>query len=180
MERRSRSTTRNNGYGSGRFSHHEDDLYNNGGYGGPLVPPPSLAHRPNGGDSRTLSPDRRNANNHISPYSGSGNHSGRHYKKSSSYNQYTMQQPPSFTNNSSSSHLSPPLAPPPRPPTSSPPQTTSTPQATPLRPPQNEEFKEGLVKRTPYSSANFGPGSSGNNALTTPNKTVNGLDKLLF
>ena len=178
MERRSRSTTRN---GGGSHYHHHSGYapgQQSGGsafaprqssarsFGGdPAVPPPSLAHRP-GGDSRTLSPDRRNSR-HLELSLGAN--VGGYGAKSSSYNPYTMQQPPSslivnglnghhrdqqqppmHPPRSSLPHLSPPPPLPPtssggvaaRPPAASPPgRTTSTPQSTPVR---YEDFAEGL------------------------------------
>lgn len=149
MERRSRSTTRyqthhngtelslTNGLTNGSVPHYTKPHRHSGRF---KELPPSVALRP-GGDSRTLSPDRRNGRNNDLAY------------KSSSYNQYTMQPPPPRLG----------LVPPPRPPpvsssssSSARPQTTSTPQSTPVK---YEDFAEGLNQslknhyRSPSSSS---------------------------
>ena len=141
MERRSRSTTRANkqlssldigfvgntndsaGYYHSNNSHRHSARYVPGEISIPV--PASVALRP-GGDSRTLSPDRRNAREAA--------------YKTGSYNQYTM-QPRLGLQALSSSQVPPPM--PPRSSQSNNIMTsTSTPQSTPVK---YEDFAEGLM-----------------------------------
>merc|ERR1711894_166275 len=86
MERRSRSTTRKQNIELSQLSN--NTLSRDIGRSFPELPH-SLAHRP-GGDSRTLSPERKPPHNYGFPKT-SPHHS---MSKSGSYNVYTHGQPP--------------------------------------------------------------------------------------
>ena len=91
MERRSRSTTRKQNIELSQLSNNtlnRDDRHTSIGRSFPELPH-SLAHRP-GGDSRTLSPERKPPHNYGFPKT-SPHHS---MNKSGSYNVYTHGQPP--------------------------------------------------------------------------------------
>ena len=140
MDRRSRSAGRHNHYNSSGMSSLQAD-YGNNHYrhsthfdngAAPASLTNGLLLRP-GGDSRTLSPDRRNNNEGNGGGSGVGGvggvGGGGYQMRGGSYNQYTMHRPPQPL--TSLSHITgggtgPP---PPRPPTSSPPKAASAPQA---------------------------------------------------
>ena len=129
MDRRSRSASRHNHYNSSGMSSLQADYgnhYRHSTHFDNGAAPASLTNglllRP-GGDSRTLSPDRRN-NNEIGGGSGGG-----YQMRGGSYNQYTMHRPPQPL--TSLSHITGGgTGPPPsRPPTSSPPKSAPAPQA---------------------------------------------------
>lgn len=131
MERRSRSTSRHhshyhtNGLSSLQpdYSHYNGNHRHSTHFDSPASLTNGLLMRP-GGDSRTLSPDRRNA-------SSNNNHNHEPYQRGGSYNQYTMQQPSRIVPGGGNSGPQSGIIPPPRPPTSSPPKSTSTPQTSP-------------------------------------------------
>ena len=173
MERRSRSTTRHNNNGdlNGGYHHHHHHHHRHSArfvQGEPGAPPtslpPSIALRP-GGDSRTLSPDRRNAGREVVAAA----------LKTASYNQYTMQ--PRLGLQAISSNPPPPMPPRSQPPplpslssltTSTAPQSTSTPQATPVK---YEDFAEGLLRISPSKTA---AAVNGVNSGGGPQSKVNG------
>ena len=137
MDRRSRSANRHNHYN--HHHHHPSGMsslqpdYGSSHYrhsahfdNAPASLTNGLLLRP-GGDSRTLSPDRKNNNGGSSESGAPGDQ-----VRGGSYNQYTMHRPAQPL--TSLSHITGAGAggtgpPPPRPPTSSPPKSASTPQA---------------------------------------------------
>ena len=146
VERRSRSSTRhsdgyNNNYN--RHSEHYGNDFN-----------PSVAMRA-GGDSRTLSPDRKNSRHDMI----------NGYAKAGSYNQYTMQQPRYIAPHVGSR---PPAAIPPPLPAHQPDlQSTSTPQLSPVK---YEDFAEGI---NGSMSPNTRAMMNGTTNATPASKTVN-------
>ena len=194
MDRRSRSASRHNPHNHynsngmsslqadyGNHYRHSTHFDNNGA---PASMTNGLLLRP-GGDSRTLSPDRRNNNE-------SGGGAG-YPMRGGSYNQYTMHrpaQPLTSLSHITGGGMGPP---PPRPPTSSPPKSAPAPQTSPPpvpngQPPPSssssgqpasvkyaDEYSLSLKKASestgPYANGRVGRGKTGapRRVVTCPN-----------